>query len=197
MPSVEAKYCLCCGEDVPYHTIFRDGRNEETCQFCGFVLDIQKETATKDQATPADCILLAEDAPMTRDILKAMLIQRKLAKSVQAFNDGQQLISEFSKRLTGNSSTGMIILDLQMPVMDGITTARIIRNLEEKFKKTRIPILFFSAHKCDDALKRQMTLYNPAVYLNKGSDSDPDILLERVDQLMSYILNQGVLPSVV
>lgn len=195
MPSLEAKYCLCCGEDVPYNTIFREGRNEETCQYCGFVLDIQKETATKEQAAPVDCILLAEDAPMTRDILKAMLLQRKLTKSVQAFSDGQQLISEFTKRLTGNSPVGMIILDLQMPVMDGITTARIVRNLEEKFKKTRSMILFFSAHKCDDSLKRQMTLYNPAIYLNKGSDTDPDVLLERVDQLMSYILSQGVPPS--
>jgi CheY-like chemotaxis protein len=195
MPSVEAKYCLCCGEDVPYNTIFREGRNEETCQYCGFVLDVKKESVKKDQNAPADYILLAEDVPMTRDILKTMLLQRKLAKSVQAFSDGQQLISEFTKRITGNSPVGMIILDLQMPVMDGITTARIIRNLEEKFKKTRIPILFFSAHKCDDSLKKQMTLYSPAIYLNKGSDTDPDILLERVDQLMSYILSQGVPPS--
>jgi CheY-like chemotaxis protein len=85
----------------------------------------------------------------------------------------------------------LIILDLQMPVMDGITTARIIRNLEGNFKTTQIPILFFSARKCDESLKKQMSLYSPAVYLNKGSDTDPKILLERVDQLMSYILRKN------
>jgi CheY-like chemotaxis protein len=196
MPSVEAKYCLCCGEDVPYNTIFRGGQNQETCQYCGFVLDIKKEAIKKKVETlTADCILLAEDSPLTRDIIKAMLLQKKVAKSVLAFNDGQQLVSEFTSRLTGHAPTSLVILDLQMPVMDGITTARIIRNLEEKFKITRIPILFFSAHKCDEPLKKQMALYSPAVYLNKGSDTDSDVLLERVDQLMSYILQKNAPPS--
>lgn len=196
MSPTETKYCLCCGETVPYNTISREGQNQETCQYCGFVLDIKREEATKrDEASPADCILLAEDSPLTRDIIKAMLLQKKLAKSVQAFNDGQQLVSEFTKRLTGHAPVALIILDLQMPVMDGITAARIIRGLEEKFKMTRVPILFFSAHKCDDSLKKQMALYSPAVYLNKGSDTDPEILLERIDQLMAYILHKGTQPS--
>ena len=68
-------------------------------------------------------------------------------------------------------------------------------NLEEKFKTARIPILFFSARKCDEPLKKQMALFSPAVYLNKGSDTDPEILLERVDQLMSYILRKSASPS--
>jgi CheY-like chemotaxis protein len=197
MSPTETKYCLCCGEEVPFNVIVREEHSQETCQYCGFVLGVKKEAVKKDQAAPADCILLAEDTPLTRDILKAMLFQRKLAKAVQAFGDGQQLVSEFTKRLTAKAPVDMIILDLQMPVMDGIATARVIRNLEEKFKITRIPILFFSARKCDDSLKKQMALYNPAVYLNKGSDTDPEILLERIDHLMSYILSKGPSPPAV
>jgi CheY-like chemotaxis protein len=196
MPSVETKYCLCCGEDVPYNTISRQGQDQETCQYCGFVLNIKKEEIKKKKETvTVDCVLLADDSPLTRDIIKAMLLQKKVAESVLAFNDGQQLVSEFTKRLTGQAPVTMIILDLQMPVMDGITTARIVRNLEEKFKNPRIPILFFSARKCDEPLKKQMALFSPAVYLNKGSDTDPEILLERVDQLMSYILRKGASSS--
>ena len=196
MPSVETKYCLCCGEDVPYNTISRQGQDQETCQYCGFVLNIKKEEIKKKNETvTVDCVLLADDSPLTRDIIKAMLLQKKVAESVLAFNDGQQLVSEFTKRLTGQAPVTMIILDLQMPVMDGITTARIVRNMEEKFKNPRIPILFFSARKCDEPLKKQMALFSPAVYLNKGSDTDPEILLERVDQLMSYILRKGASSS--
>lgn len=196
MPSVETKYCLCCGEDVPYNTISRQGQDQETCQYCGFVLNVKKEESKKkNEIVTVECILLADDSPLTRDTIKALLLQKKVAESVLAFNDGQQLVSEFTKRLTGNSPVTMIILDLQMPVMDGITTARIVRNLEEKFKIARIPILFFSARKCDEPLKKQMALYSPAVYLNKGSDTDQEILLERVDQLMSYILRKGASPS--
>ncbi len=198
MSLTETKYCLCCGEEVPYNTILREGRNEQTCQYCGFVLGIEKEEVKKsDDTGPADCILLAEDTPLTRDIIKAMLLQRKLAKSVQAFGDGQQLVSEFTKCLTGHAPVALIILDLQMPVMDGVTTARIIRGLEEKFKITRVPLLFFSAHKCDESLKKQMLLYSPAVYLNKGSDTDPEVLLDRIDHLMTYILHKGTPPSTV
>src|SRR5882757_539198 len=131
MPSVETKYCLCCGEDVPYNTISRQGQDQETCQFCGFVLNIKKEEIKKKNETvTVDCVLLADDSPLTRDIIKAMLLQKKVAESVLAFNDGQQLVSEFTKRLTGQAPVTMIILDLQMPVMDGITTARIVRNME-------------------------------------------------------------------
>jgi len=196
MSVTKTKYCLCCGEAVPYHTIYREEKNEQTCQYCGFVIGIEKKE-TKDKSisgagtSTADCILLAEDSPVTRDIIKAMLLQRKLTKSALAFSNGQQLVAEFTKRLTGHGPVAMIILDLQMPVMDGITAARIIRDLEEKFKITRVPILFFSADKCDDSLKKQITLYSPAVYLNKGSDTDPEILLERIDQLMTYILHKG------
>jgi CheY-like chemotaxis protein len=196
------EYCLCCGENVPYNTISRQGKVQETCQYCGFVLNInvkkeetKKKNETETETVTVDCVLLADDSPLTRDIIKAMLVQKKVAESVLAFNDGQQLVSEFTKRMTGGSSVTMIILDLQMPVMDGITTARIVRNLEDKFKVPRIPILFFSARKCDESLKKQMALYSPAVYLNKGSDTDPEILLERVDQLMSYILRKGTSPS--
>jgi len=192
MSTLEKKYCLCCGEDVPYNTISRQGQDQETCQYCGFVLNIKKEeTKKKNETVTVDCVLLADDSPLTRDVIKAMLLQKKVAESVLAFDDGQQLVSEFTKRLTGHAPVTMIILDLQMPVMDGITTARILRNLEEKFKIARIPILFFSARKCDEPLKKQMALYSPAVYLNKGSDTDQEILLERVDQLMSYILRKG------
>lgn len=205
MSLTETKYCLCCGEQVPYNTIFREEKNEETCQYCGFILGIKPEEAKKKSSAlggsggktgSADCILLAEDTSLTRDIIKAMLLQKKLAKSVQAFGDGQQLVSEFTKRLTGQAPPALIILDLQMPVMDGIAAARIIRGLEDQRKIKRAPILFFSAHKCDESFKKQMVLYSPAVYLNKGSDTDPEILLDRIDQLMTYILHKGMPPSV-
>jgi len=204
MSPTKTKYCLCCGEEVPYNTIVREERNEETCQYCGFILGVEKKEDREQPSASggsggetgsADCILLAEDSPLTREIIKAMLLQRKLTKSVQAFSDGQQLVTGFTKRLTGRAPVNLIILDLQMPIMDGITAARIIRGLEEKYKITRVPLLFFSADKCDDSLKKQMALYSPAIYLNKGSDTDPEILLDRIDQLMAYILQKGATSS--
>jgi hypothetical protein len=47
--------------------------------------------------------------------------------------------------------------------------------------------VFFSARKCDEALKRQLELLAPASYVNKGSDGDPAQLIERIDQLISRL----------
>jgi CheY-like chemotaxis protein len=84
----------------------------------------------------------------------------------------------------------MVILDLEMPVMDGISAARMMRALEGKYQVTRSPILFFSARKSDEALKKQLGVFSPASYVNKGTSSGMDGLVERVDQLVTHLLNK-------
>jgi CheY-like chemotaxis protein len=92
--------------------------------------------------------------------------------------------------MAGNEPVEAVILDLEMPIMDGITAARTMRVIEEKYQVKHIPILFFSARKCDDALKQHLDTFNPAVYINKGSSTDPADLIERVDRLITHILQK-------
>lgn len=183
---VENKYCLCCGERVPVNTITRHGKLEKTCVYCGFVLDV----AMADEGSTADCIVTADDAELTRDLLKGMLLNKKLAQSVVTTVNGQEFIAAFTKRLAASEPVNLVILDLEMPVMDGITAARVMRAVEAKYGPAKVPILFFSARKCDEALKRQLSLFSPASYVNKGSDSDSEKLVERIDQLVGYLLNK-------
>ena len=75
-----------------------------------------------------------------------------------------------------------------MPVMDGIATARTIRAIEAQHRLQKVPILFFSSARATDDLKKQLSLFTPAVYMNKGSDSAPARLAERVDQLINTII---------
>lgn len=179
------KYCLCCGEQVPVNKVQRDGKLETTCVYCGFVLDV----AMEEEKGRIECILTADDSEVTRDLLKESMIRKKLARSVISTKDGQEFITSFTKRLTDNLPIDLAILDLEMPVMDGIAAARMMRAIESKHGKPKVPILFFSAHKCDENLKRQITLFSPAGYVNKGSDADPPKLLQRIDQLIGYVLN--------
>jgi len=50
--------------------------------------------------------------------------------------------------------------------------------------------MFFSAEKADENLRKQMENLDPANYVNKGSDPDPDKLVSRVESLISYLMEK-------
>jgi len=181
----DVKFCVCCGEDVPYSRIKRDEKEELTCVYCGFVLDI-----AEGQSQAASCIVTVDDSSSVRDLLKGMLVNKGIAQTVIASENGQEFIGVFNKRLADHQPVDMVILDLEMPVMDGISAARMMRSMEDKYQTKRTPILFFSARKCDDSLKKQLGIFTPAVYVNKGPSTHPDDLVNRIDQLVTYLLNE-------
>jgi len=182
----DTRFCVCCGEEVPYNRIARDGTTELTCQYCGFVLDINIKVKTD----AADCILIADDAPLIRDLLRELIIKKGLAKEAVASEDGQDFMVAFNKRLADKLPVNLAILDIEMPVLDGIKAAMGMRAIEKQHQSDRIPILFFSARKCDETLKNQLALFSPARYVNKGNADDPESLATRVDQLVSYLLSK-------
>jgi len=81
----------------------------------------------------------------------------------------------------------LVILDIEMPVIDGFGAALFLRSFEQKFRTKPHPILFFSGRKADENLKKRMALFAPAHYLNKGSSKDPDELMGRVKMLVSRL----------
>ncbi|NOZ25723.1 MAG: response regulator [Nitrospirae bacterium] len=180
------RYCLCCGEEVPYNTVIRNERRELTCAFCGFILDADR--LWEERKRPAGTYaLIAEDSKFTRTLLRELILKKSLSKEVIAVSNGLELVSEYSKLLSHNASVRFIIIDLNMPVMDGLTAARTVRTLEEKRRMKKVPIVFFSAIKADKNLKRQMELLAPAHYVNKGADSDTKLLARRVEGLLNFI----------
>jgi CheY-like chemotaxis protein len=138
----------------------------------------------------SDCIITSDDAELTRGLLKATLLKKKLTHTVLSTENGQEFIKVFTKRLAEKQPVNLVILDLEMPVMNGIMAARVMRAVEQKVGGTPVPILFFSARKCDDELRKQLSLFTPAVYVNKGNDTDPDKLMERIDRLVGYLLQK-------
>lgn len=180
------KYCLCCGEDVPYNVVVRNERRELTCSYCGFTLDI--ENLWEDTKSSIDTYaLIAEDSKFTRTMLKELILKKSLASDVIAVTNGLELISEYSKLLKNNIRIGFAIIDLNMPVMDGLTAARTLRAIEERDSIIKVPIVFFSGVKADESLRRQMELLAPANYVNKGSDPEPENLVKRMLGLLNFI----------
>ncbi len=78
-------------------------------------------------------ILLVEDHPINREILLGLLADTGLIIEVAV--DGQQAVERFNDR-----PCDLILMDLQMPVMDGFTAAAHIRALDPK-----VPIIALTA----------------------------------------------------
>ncbi len=85
-------------------------------------------------------VLYAEDQVSSRIVTKAML--EKMGFVVDAVDDGEVAV-EMAKA----GAYDIILLDIEMPVMDGVTAARTIRSELQAYGKT--PILALSAFLAD------------------------------------------------
>ena len=86
-------------------------------------------------------ILLVEDNPSNREITKDML--ESFGFSVEEANDGAICVDKIKDH--SPQFYDYILMDIQMPYMDGFKATEIIRNLPEK-EKANIPIICMTAN---------------------------------------------------
>ncbi|MDP1598635.1 ATP-binding protein [Phenylobacterium sp.] len=99
-------------------------------------------------------ILAAEDNPMNQLVLKTLMAQ--LGVEVRCVNDGQAACDAAAEQ-----EWDVILMDVQMPVMDGPTAARWIREREEAEGLRRTPII---------ALTANAMAHHAAEYTSAGMD---------------------------
>ena len=91
-------------------------------------------------------VLLAEDNPVNQKLESRLL--EKLGHTVKIVDNGASAVSESEK---GNLD--LIVMDVQMPEMDGLEATRVIRELEKSSGK-RMPILALTAHAAAEDYQR-------------------------------------------
>jgi CheY-like chemotaxis protein len=91
------------------------------------------------KAPEAFRILLVEDNPDNQLVVKSFLKDQPYTLGVA--QNGQLGVDMH----TGNPFN-LILMDMQMPVMDGFTATRKIREWEKEHKRTPVPILAFTAY---------------------------------------------------
>jgi len=102
---------------------------------------------TGDQRIP---ILIAEDSEDNRFLLQAYC--KGTAYEPTFAEDGEKAVAAFVA-----GSFEIVIMDMQMPAMDGLSATRVIRGLESDRGKKRTPILVLTANVMPDdiALARE------------------------------------------
>jgi CheY-like chemotaxis protein len=191
----ETQYCPCCDEDVAFNQIKHDDLIEFTCIYCGFPLSLEEMSPLSGEAITEPPskekifkrVLAADDSRFTRKIIHDLLIEEKLADDVLTYENGLELTTAYTKLLEEKTPVDIAIIDINMPVMDGIAAAQTIRDIETKNRLSPVPIIFFSAVKADSELLTKMQELSPANYVNKGSDPDPDKLADRIRQIFLHL----------
>jgi signal transduction histidine kinase/CheY-like chemotaxis protein len=97
-------------------------------------------SAVKTENHRMSYILLAEDNPINQKLAKMMLA--KAGYQVETANTGKEA---FEKYITSSGNFDLILMDMQMPEMDGIEATRLIRDWEEK-NKNPVPIVALTAN---------------------------------------------------
>ncbi len=108
--------------------------------------------APADPVAPSHLrILAAEDNPTNQLVLKALLAQGGLEATLAA--DGREALAAWE-----DQTWDIILMDIQMPEMNGVDAARAIRQRELETGRARIPIIAVTAN----AMTHQLTEYAAA-----------------------------------
>ncbi len=123
------------------------------------IAPLERGVEPEDQAPPGDetpClaggrILAVDDNRTNRTIIQALLVP--LGLDVTLACDGAEALALFEQ-----DSYDLVLMDVQMPVLDGVAATRAIRAAEARDARTRTPILALTAN----VMRHQLELYQAA-----------------------------------
>ena len=127
-------------------------------------------------------VLVAEDNPVNRMVITAMLGELNCSGlKVVVVEDGQQALDH----ITQGGQPDLVLMDVQMPVMDGLTATERIRLWQAEHGQARLPIVALTASAFEEDRQK---------CLNSGMD---DFLVKPLDihklqaMLLSWLQTSG------
>jgi CheY-like chemotaxis protein len=122
----------------------------------------ERPPATPERTPPGDPILVVDDHSANRSAFKALFDPLGFRTSLAS--SGEEALA-----LVSRTRFSVILLDVRMPVMDGLETAACLR--KKPFSR-RTPILFVSAHQNTTQEVSRLSLDGPIGYVHAPVDSD-------------------------
>jgi CheY-like chemotaxis protein len=116
--------------------------------------------------------LLVEDHPTNRKLFRDILQFAFAVEEAASAEDAQEML--------GSLTPDLILMDMQLPGMDGLSLVRLLKADETR---AAIPIVAISAH----AMSRDIELARAAGcidYITKPITDDPFVFLERIGRAL-------------
>ena len=121
-------------------------------------------------------ILLAEDVTINAEIMKMLLATRET--EVELAENGQVAVDMFTSNEAGYYDA--ILMDMRMPVMDGLEATRVIRNSGKADAKS-IPIIALTANAFDEDVQRSM---QAGLNAHLSKPVEPETLFNTLESLI-------------
>ncbi len=152
--------------------------------FAGNVLDEFKEALRKKNETllkktidlKGRRVLLAEDNAINAEIMMMVLDMREMEADLA--QNGKEAVDMFAKNKPDYYSA--ILMDMRMPVMDGLEATRTIREMDREDAKT-IPIIALTANAFDDDVQRSM---QAGLNAHLSKPVEPEVLYKTLEKLI-------------
>ena len=137
---------------------------------------------THEEDTPASAglegsrMLIAEDMDVNAEILMALLEMRQI--SSERAENGQIAVEMFSKHPAGYYDA--VLMDIRMPVMDGLEAARTIRSMDRPDAKS-IPIIAMTANAFEEDVQKTL---QAGMNAHLSKPVEPERLYETLSQMI-------------
>lgn len=96
-------------------------------------------------------VLAVEDNELNMEIIRSILEERGMV--VEEAHGGQEAVNCMEKAADGYYD--LVLMDIMMPVMDGLEAARTIRLMDREYCR-KVPIVAMSANAFDDDVRRSI-----------------------------------------
>ncbi len=122
-------------------------------------------------------VLLAEDHPLNAEIARKLL--ERVGCEVTWVLNGQECLDAFCSSAPGQYD--VILMDIRMPVMNGLEAAEKIRSLKRKDSE-KIPIIAMTANAYEEDVKKSL---EAGMNAHLAKPIDPSVLYETINQLVN------------